>query len=112
MAALRHEVHYGGRVVRCFAQRPAHIDAMFRDVAARNAQRDALVLGDVRVAYRALDAQVDAVAGNLAQRGFQKGDRLALLLGNCFEFVIAVLASYLPARRAASVSPLESMRAD
>jgi len=27
-------------------------------------------------------------------------------------FVIAVLASYLPARRAASVSPLESMRAD
>jgi len=27
-------------------------------------------------------------------------------------FVIAVLASYLPARRAAAVSPLESMRAD
>jgi len=31
MAALRHEVHYGGRVVRCFADRPAHIDAMFRE---------------------------------------------------------------------------------
>ena len=27
-------------------------------------------------------------------------------------FVVAVLASYLPARRAASVSPLESMRGD
>ena len=46
MAALRHEVHYGGRVVRCFSERPAHIDAMFRDVAARNPDRDALVLGE------------------------------------------------------------------
>ncbi|HKS65579.1 MAG TPA: class I adenylate-forming enzyme family protein, partial [Xanthobacteraceae bacterium] len=55
--------------------------------------RDALVLGDVRVTYRALDKQVEAVAGNLARRGFAKGDRLALLLGNCFEFVVAVLAA-------------------
>ena len=30
--------------------------------------------------------------GNLTRRGFRKGDRLALLLGNCFEFVYAVLA--------------------
>ena len=46
MVALRHEVHYGDRVVRCFAERPAHIDAMFRDVAARHPERDALVLGE------------------------------------------------------------------
>ena len=93
MVALRHEMHYGDRVVRCFAERPAHIDAMFRAVAARHPQRDALVLGSERITYKALDEQVEAVAGNLAQRGFQKGDRLALLLGNCFEFVIAVLAA-------------------
>ena len=35
---------------------------------------------------------MEAVAGNLTQRGFRKGDRLALLLGNCFEFVYAMLA--------------------
>ena len=93
MAALRHEVHYGARVVRCFAERPAHIDAMFRDVAARNPDRAALVLGPERVTYKALDEKVEAVAGNLARRGFAKGDRLALLLGNCFEFVVAVLAA-------------------
>ena len=79
-------------MVRCFAERPANIDAMFRDVVARNPERDALVLGEERISYRALDAIVEAVAGNLAQRGFRKGDRLALLLGNCFEFVYAVLA--------------------
>jgi acyl-CoA synthetase (AMP-forming)/AMP-acid ligase II len=92
MFTLRHETHYGNRVVRCFAERPAHIDAMFRDVVARNPDRPALVLGDERISYRALDAIVEAVAGNLTQRGFRKGDRVALLLGNCFEFVYAVLA--------------------
>ena len=93
MVPLRHEVHYGDRVVRCFAERPAHIDAMFRAAVARNPERDALVLGSERISYRALDATVEAVAGNLAARGFRKGDRLALLLGNCFEFVYAVLAA-------------------
>jgi len=92
MTALRHETHYGDRVVRCFAQRPTSIDAVFRDAVARAPERDALVLGGARVSYRALDDVVQNIAANLAQRGFRKGDRLALLLGNCFEFVYAVLA--------------------
>src|SRR5262245_34810145 len=92
MTELRHETHYGDRVVRCFAQRPATIDAMFRDAVARAPQRDALVLGSARISYRALDETVQAIAGNLRQRGFRKGDRLALLLGNCLEFITAVLA--------------------
>jgi acyl-CoA synthetase (AMP-forming)/AMP-acid ligase II len=93
MGSLRHEVHYGSRIVRCFAERPAHVDAMFREALARNPERAALVLGDERITYRELDSMVEAVAGNLARRGFGKGDRLALLLGNCFEFVYAVLAA-------------------
>jgi acyl-CoA synthetase (AMP-forming)/AMP-acid ligase II len=93
MFALRHETHYGNRVVRCFAERPAHIDEMFRMVVARNPGRDALVLGDERISYLSLDEKVEAVAGNLAQRGFRRGDRLALLLGNGLEFVYSVLAA-------------------
>jgi acyl-CoA synthetase (AMP-forming)/AMP-acid ligase II len=92
MPALRHETHYASRVVRCFAERPAHIDTVFREALARAPERDALVLGDVRLSYRALDAAVEAIAANLLQRGFRKGDRLALLLGNGFEFVETVLA--------------------
>src|SRR3954470_5409209 len=92
MTVLRHETHYGNRVVRCFAERPAHIDAMFREAVACHPQRDALVLGKERVSYQELNAMVENVAGNLIQRGLHKGDRLALLLGNCFEFVYAVLA--------------------
>lgn len=93
MFALRRETHYGNRVVRCFAERPAHIDAMVREAVAHAPDRVALTLGDARITYRALDASVDAVAANLVQRGFRKGDRVALLLGNCFEFVYATLAA-------------------
>jgi len=93
MVPLRHEVHYNNRVVCCFAQRPAHIDAMFRAAVTRNPERVALVLGSEHISYHALDATVEAVAGNLIQRGYAKGDRLALLLGNCFEFVYVVLAA-------------------
>jgi acyl-CoA synthetase (AMP-forming)/AMP-acid ligase II len=93
MAALRHETHYGDRVVRCFAERPANIDTMFRDAVARAPDRVALVLDDTRVTYRELDEKAEAVAANLTQRGFAKGDRLALLLGNCFEFIYAVLGA-------------------
>jgi long-chain acyl-CoA synthetase len=92
MTELRYETHYGNRVVRCFAQRPATIVAMFREAVARAPERDALVLGSAHVSYRALDETVQAIAGNLTQRGFRKGDRLALLLGNCFEFIYVVLA--------------------
>jgi len=71
MTTLRHETHYGDRVVRCFAQRHATIDAMFRAAAARAPERDALVLGDERMPYRALDATVEAIAGNLTARGLR-----------------------------------------
>jgi long-chain acyl-CoA synthetase len=92
MTELRHETHYGDRVVRCFAQRPPSIDAMFRHAVARAPERDAIVLGSERISYRTLDATVQAIAANLTQRGLRKGDRLALLLGNCFAFITAVLA--------------------
>src|SRR6185312_8309440 len=68
-------------------------DAMFREAVARAPDRIALMLGDARITYRELDAKAEAVAANLTQRGFAKGDRLGLLLGNCFEFVYAVLGA-------------------
>jgi long-chain acyl-CoA synthetase len=93
MAALRHETHCGNRIVRCFAERPANIDAMFRKAVARAPDRTALALGEARISYRALDETADAIATNLTRHGFAKGDRLALLIGNGFEFVQAVLGA-------------------
>ena len=92
-APLRREAHFGGRVVRCFTERPNDLDARFRAVAAQHGEREALVLDDTRLSYGELDGAVAAVAGNLAALyGIGFGDRVALYSGNCVEFVYVVLA--------------------
>lgn len=49
----------------------------------------ALIEGNRRTTYAGLDAAVTACAAGLAQRGIKRGDRVALLIGNRTEFVIA-----------------------
>ena len=90
--ALRMERHFDGRSFRCFGERPPHIDAMFRRTVARFAESEALVSGSRRIRYAELDRLVDNMAENLAARGIAPGDRVALLLGNCPEFLVALLA--------------------
>jgi long-chain acyl-CoA synthetase len=90
---LRHERHYGDRVLRCFLERPPTVDAMFRQAVARGAQREALSCGARRMTYGELDRAVEGTASGLARLGLVKGDRLAILLGNEIEFVVAMLAA-------------------
>jgi len=89
---LRRETHFDGRRLRCFAERPPHLEALFRATVARFAGREALIAGGERLSYAALDRLVEHAAGNLAKRGIGRGERVALLLGNCPEFLVAVLA--------------------
>jgi len=91
--ALRRELHYGDRLLLCYAERAANVDAMFRAAVAAAPSALALVDGPLRLTYAELDARVDAMAGNLAARGFAPGDRLALVLGNRAEFVFAILGA-------------------
>ena len=88
----RVEVHYGGRAMRCFVDRPAHLDAMFREIAARHGDREALVFESTRLDYRALDARVDRCADGLVASGVRRGDRVALFAGNHDECIVALLA--------------------
>jgi acyl-CoA synthetase (AMP-forming)/AMP-acid ligase II len=59
----------------------------------RTPDREALIQGDRRWSY----AELDAVTGRLAQAlrddGVRPGDRIALLIGNSWAFVLAYLAS-------------------
>ncbi len=89
--ALRHERHYDGRVVPCFAERPASVNAMLAEALARNAKGEALVCGDARLDYVQLDDATARLAGGLRGLGVKTGDRVALLLANSAEFVIALL---------------------
>ncbi|MBI1773849.1 MAG: acyl--CoA ligase [Proteobacteria bacterium] len=89
---LRPETHFGGWRVLCYTERPPDLDAMFTSVAARFADREAVVVDNQRLTYRDLANAVGEVAFGLHDAGIMRGDRVALLLGNCAEFVIATLA--------------------
>ena len=88
----RLERHFGQRVVRCYAQRPADINAMWRGAARRSPQAEAVVCGDRRLTWAQLEEQARRPAAGLQALGVQPGDRVALLLGNHVEFVVASLA--------------------
>ena len=86
------ELHYDGRGMRCFAQRPAHVDAMFRATVAQLPGNIALVFEGERIDYAEFARRVDAVVAQFAARGIRRGDRVALLLGNRPAFAYALLA--------------------
>ena len=61
--------------------------------AARYPDKLAVVAGDLRVSYAEFDAAVNRTARALAGRGLAKGDRLALLSHNCWQYVLLVFAA-------------------
>jgi len=61
--------------------------------AARYPDKLAVVAGDLRVSYAEFDAAVNRTAHALAGRGLAKGDRLALLSHNCWQYVLLAFAT-------------------
>jgi long-chain acyl-CoA synthetase len=90
---IAEETRFGGRRLNCFTARPGSVDQLLRGSAANDPKAEAIVDGDRRLTYAALDAAVDKVAGNLKTIGLEQGDRLALLLANRAEFVIVAMAA-------------------
>ena len=66
---------------------------LLRRSAARYPDKLAVVAGERRATYAAFDAAVDSCAAALADRGLAKGDRLALLCHNSWEFVVLAFAT-------------------
>lgn len=102
-ADIRCEMLYGDRVEPCFAERPASLHQMLDDAAARAPERCALVCGEQRLTYGELLHAAADLASGMAAVGIQPGDRVALLLGNRIEFVLALFAA---ARLGAIAVPL------
>ncbi|HEV2550312.1 MAG TPA: class I adenylate-forming enzyme family protein [Stellaceae bacterium] len=93
-SALRLEQHFGGRVMRCFAERPANLAAMLEDLVRRFPARPAIIEDDRTITYIELDGIVATVAAALAAEGIAAGDRVALFLGNCWEFLATLFACH------------------
>jgi long-chain acyl-CoA synthetase len=71
--------------------------------------RPALTWTDGTLSWRNLDDPAAVLAGHLAARGVGPGDRLALVIGNTPEFVVALLAGW---RLGATVAPLDPLLKD
>lgn len=89
--ALREEIHYDRRRMLCYADRPASLGALLDDLVARFPDRPAVV-EDRSISYRELDRLARTIGANLAALGVQPGDRVALYLGNAWEFLAVLFA--------------------
>ncbi|MER2624747.1 MAG: class I adenylate-forming enzyme family protein [Accumulibacter sp.] len=64
----------------------------FQYFGKMNPNKLALVCGETRHSYRELLVQVDALADGLAAAGLAVGEHMGVLLPNCVEFVLLLLA--------------------
>ena len=60
---------------------------LFLSTIKKHSDRTAVVEGNKRISYRALDHAVRNLSSFLASQGIEKGDRVALFLPNSIEFV-------------------------
>ncbi len=78
------------------------LDQFLADAAAKHPKHTAIIFGaavgsrvmDAALTYRQLDDLVKRFAANLHQKGIKKGDRVAIMLPNCPQFVIAAYATW------------------
>lgn len=92
LPAMRLESRFGDRVVPAFSDRPKSVWQMVEQAATRNPTGEALVSGERRLTWRETKRAAARVAGGFEALGVEPGDRIALLVGNRIEFVLAVFA--------------------
>ena len=90
--------HYDPGVPPSLDYPPQPVDYFLREAAQKFPDKTALIFGGMApllgeqhstMSYRLLDSLADRFAVGLQQMGFQKGDRLAIYMPNCPQFVIA-----------------------
>ena len=85
---------------------PDTLPHALRETVAAHPDRTALAYFDGRVTYRELAELSDSVAGHLAARGLERGDRVAILLQNSPHFVIALLGAWKAGATVVPVNPM------
>ncbi|MET8474480.1 AMP-binding protein [Streptomyces sp. NPDC006422] len=78
----------------------------FADAARRAPDHTALAYFDGRLSYADVDALSDSVAGHLAARGLERGDRVAIMLQNSPHFVLALLGAFKAGAVVVPVNPM------
>lgn len=81
------------RDVLVYKNRPKSIYEMLKETEKKFPHKEAVVTDDIRLTYQELVEKVDHFAKHLQhQYKLQKGDRVAMLIGNKVEFIYTILA--------------------
>jgi long-chain acyl-CoA synthetase len=86
------------------------IDFLLDQATMQYADSSATIFYGQKLSYREVTAQVNAMAAALQAMGIVKGDRVALMLPNCPQFVIAYFAILRTGAIVANVNPLYTPR--
>ncbi|GFE18023.1 hypothetical protein Sgleb_60700 [Streptomyces glebosus] len=78
----------------------------FRAAVGSVPDRTALAYFDGRLSYAETDALSDGIAAHLAERGFRRGDRAAVMLQNTPHFVLALLGVWKAGGVVVPVNPM------
>src|SRR5690242_17654672 len=81
--------HYPPEVPASIEYREAPLYSLLEDAAARHADLPALRFYGARLTYAQLWAEAQRFAAALAELGLRPGGRVALMLPNCPQYVIA-----------------------
>jgi len=68
---------------------PRNLAELLSASAKKHPNRTAIVFGQKKISYKALDVLTNQIASGLMSLGIKKGDKVALFLDNCPEFIIS-----------------------
>ena len=84
--------------------------AIFRSAVKRHPFGHAIRYFDRLLTYRQLDTLSDSAAAWFLQKGVRKGDRVAVVLQNVPQFVIATIAAWKVSAIAVPINPMNRPR--
>lgn len=90
---LRFEASHGDRMIVCYATRPANFADLIEEAIRIGGEREAVVTRDTRLSWAQLGKWSDSLAHGLQRNGVERGDRVALLLGNGIAYLVALVAA-------------------
>jgi acyl-CoA synthetase (AMP-forming)/AMP-acid ligase II len=91
--SMRAELHFDGRIVRCFTERPRSTFDLLAEAVRSHPNDEAIVFGGERLTYSRFAQLVDGWTRRLTQLGVVRGDRVAMLLGNGLAFPAVFFAT-------------------
>src|SRR5258708_3978374 len=102
--------HYPAEIPQTINYREAPLYSLLEESAARHPDLTAVRFYAHTLTYAQLWAQAQRFAAALAERGIRKGDRVALMMPNCPQYLIAYFGTLRAGGIVAQVNPLYTPR--